>query len=357
MKPHSVVLVVVLLSALPSVAADETALERDRQERHQRQKDLEAMDLASVVRLFEADPADFQLQQAILQRGQAAAPLLIRIVESPGAKNAANAVLLLGEMRSEPAIAAIAAYAKAQGHKSEIAERALGRIGGPVAASYLLDALSQAPPNTQREIMLSLAAIGDNRAVEPMAVVLLDPNREVRTRRDAIQALERFSDPRGRAALEVAVEKDADWYVYYEAKCALGKIGATRPGISANESSNLLIKRMYRTPIPPDGIDGFLDRHRRQVAPSARVFFIEDYLPQEEIDRARDQLIEDARRGPAEPIVEVLMYRYLGNRKESKRKAEEFLREIGSAATPALLNGIKRGDSFLAADCRRCLSN
>ena len=116
------------------------------------------------------------------------------------------------------------------------------------------------------------------------------------------------------------------------------------------------MERTFARPLPPGGIQALLDRENRRTDPRQTVFSIEDYSPQEEIDQAREILLADARRN-AEPIVERLMYTYLGNRKMPKDAAIQFLREIGPSATPALLNGIKRGDQYLANDCRQCLTD
>jgi HEAT repeat protein len=296
-----------------------------------------------------------QVELTIRMRGKEVVPLLIESLSAGNPAIAHRAAVILGWLRDESAIPALAAYAKKDGYKSEAAIGSLGMIGGPLATDHLIEALAQAPAEN-RAILPALAAIGDNRSVEPIAAVLLDVGRDVPARCEAARALARFTDPRARAAVEKAIDRDPDWRVYFVAKEALAKIGTSRIGLEpATDYQKELIQKIHKTPTPPEGIERALEQIQRDPRPRAAIISAGNFLPQAEIDKAHRDLLAEARFGMAERIVEELMKGYLGNVKAPKEIAKRFIVEVGPAAIPALRNGLKRGDRYLAADCEACL--
>ena len=329
----------------------------------QRQQVLDAMDTAALVRKLGGPTTPHQVEQTLVSRGEAAIPHLVTALQSSDSTLSDRAASILGQLRAEAVVSALIEYSQAREYKSEAAARALGKIGGPVAASHLLEALAQPSSRSNRAILPALSAIGDNRMIEPVAAVLATHQQDVPAKRQAVEALSRFSDPRARRALERAVDEDPNWYVYFDAKRALLKVGSSRPPFTvATDYHRELITKSRKMPVPPEGVAAFFENRARENRArehhtNAQIVSADSFLPQAEIDKARQDLLGETRLGfgRADAIVEELMYRYMGNVKESKEFGIELIAQIGPAAIPALRNGVKRGDQYLARDCEACL--
>jgi HEAT repeat protein len=316
-----------------------------------------------------------QAYRELSAMGDRGIPLAIAGLESPSKEVRRNLALLLGDIRTDKAIAPLVKMAQSKDSSdSSSALNALGKIGGPEAAEAIIAAFPRLHPSGQADFCLVLSAIGDNRAIEPLIKVLTSRNSEnskqdgegisnVRARQASAEALGKFRDPRSRNALVIAIKDDPDWDVYHAARIALYQMDGEIYG-RYDELYASVALTVTKEPEPDGGAEEFI-RNWHKDNPNYKGSWggprLEDYASKVDIERARNAVVKtgmtwklDHRAGG---VVELLM-KYLCNRKitvDHKNNAKALLIRIGKPAIPALENGVKRGDMVLVQNCQQCI--
>ncbi|MGD1086529.1 MAG: HEAT repeat domain-containing protein [Verrucomicrobiota bacterium] len=339
-------------------------------------------DPEALVRGLEQTQTLSQAWKDLLNMGDRAVPALIAGLQSTNQEIRSYAASLLGEIKSEKEIAPLVKLSRSQDSSvSSQALVALGSIGGPQAAEAIIAAMDRGIHPASGSSSLLLAAIGDNRAVEPLAKLLASRDSgdfktggegmfKVWARREAAEALGRFRDPRARAALLDAIKNDPVWDVYHAAKQALYRMEGQPTYADDDTLSAKVALAVTKQPEPTNGAEAFVQSWRAAHADGPGVPMIawkgprvEDYAAEVDIERARNAVVEigkawdpeypDAR---ADGVVELLM-EYLRNGKfyVGPENAKMLLIRIGKPAIPALENGVKRGDEVMARNCEQCI--
>ncbi len=307
--------------------------------------------------------------------GPSAIPALVNALDHPEQDVRCAALWVLGNIGDASALPTLSRIALSNDPLNSAACQAVGRIGGPDAATCLLELLKRRPSaGIARSIVHDLGAIGDNRAVEPLIELLKErppgpvpPQvafNTVQTRKEAVWALRRFRDPRARAALKNAFAEDPDWGVYHAAHEALRRFdrpdGLDRFGVQLGDFDGQLddtvILAVEKKPEPPEGAEAYVQRHPPNPAAQWAGPWVEDYAPAAAIDKARAQLVKRARYDDCE-VVEKLMcfFCFMKSREDIPHQAQWLIVEIGPAAVPALKVGRERGDAEMRKRCEYCL--
>jgi hypothetical protein len=337
-------------------------------------------DPEALVRGLEQPQTRSQAWQDLLDMGDRAVPALTAGLQSTNQQIRYFAADLLVEMKTEKAIAPLVKLSQSKDNSvSSQALVALGSIGGPQAAEAILAAMDRATPLAVGRYSLLLAAIGDNRAVEPLTKLLASRDSgdfktsgegmfKVRARQEAAEALGRFRDPRARAALLDAIKDDPAWEVYHAARQALNRMdGQTTYPYNYDTLSAKVALAVTKQPEPTNGAEAFVQSWRaaHPGGPGLPMIAwsgpqVDDYASQTDIERARNTVVQIGKTGEydvgAGGVVELLM-EYLRNRKfyVGPENAEMLLIRIGKPAIPPLENGVKRGDSVMARNCQQCI--
>jgi hypothetical protein len=310
----------------------------------------------------------------LLAMGDRVIPLAIAGLESPNKDVRANLAFLLGDIKTDKAIAPLVKMAKSKEYSdSSSALNALGKIGGPEAAEAIIAALPGLHPTGQEYFSRVLGAIGDNRAIEPLTKLLISRDSEnskqggdgifkVRARQASAEALGKFRDPRARAALVKAIKDDPDWDVYHAAQLSLYRMNGEIYG-RYDELSATVALAVTKEPEPVNGAEEFI-RNWHKDHPNYKGSWIgprlEDYASKVDIEHARNAVVERGKTWDpdlqAGGVIELLM-EYLCNLKlyVGPENAKALLIRIGKSAIPALENGVKRGDMILVRNCQQCI--
>lgn len=335
----------------------------------------QAADPATLVQSLQIPATREQAHRDLLAMGDHATPAIVAGLSTTDAQARYDLIGLLGQIRSPQAIAPLVKIAQGNDRdEASAALRALGQIGGPEAAEAIIAALPQLHPTGQADYCRVLSAIGDNRAIEPLARLLA--NREPqsnmldgetlfrnRTRQAAAEALGYFRDPRARAALNDAIRSDPNWEVYHAARQALWRMDSAESYPDYERLRTLVDLAVSKHPEPPEGAEEYIRTWHKEhpnwqgawAGPS-----LQDYAAKADIERAREAVIESGRTSSSDlragGVVELLM-EYLCNRKLyiGPENAKALLIEIGKPAIPAFENGAKRGDRILSRNCRECI--
>ncbi len=318
-----------------------------------------------------ADPA--QVDNAISKLkalGPAAVPALVAALDRPDYASRNVAASILGEIGDPSAIPALGKIALSDDELSDIAQQCIAEIGGPDAATFLIAALKHHVTGDRcARIAGDLAAIGDNRAVEPLVQLLRGQLIGRRKRQDTYTELEKiwargaaaaalghFRDPRARAALKQAVAEDPDWDVYFAAREALRTMDRNRNDQTWRALIPLAVEKQ---PEPAKGAEAAVKQWQLDNAQTIHAWTgpsVQDYASPAEIARAQARLVNDAQFIPLE-VVEALMT-YLRNYKyvHGPAEAQALIVKIGAPAIPALQIGEQRGDIQLKQRSRECLA-
>lgn len=137
-----------------------------------------------------------------------------------------GAIIVLSKMGA----AAVSPLTKALHHTNPVVRAAvaetLGRIGDRRAANVLAAMLMDSQISVRSQAAISLGRMGDARAVDPLVEIIQNPNSELRTK--AIKALGQIGDVRAVEPLIDAVYGENDRWVRLFAIEALGQIGDLR---------------------------------------------------------------------------------------------------------------------------------
>jgi HEAT repeat protein len=312
--------------------------------------------------------------------GDSAVPALTAALQSTNRDILFRAADILGEIKSEKGIAPLVKLSQSKDDAvATHALDALGSIGGPQAAEAIIAALDRGMQLFAGRSSVLLAAIGDNRAIEPLTKLLASRDSgdfktggmgmfKVRAREETAKALGRFRDPRARVALLDAIKDDPAWDVYHAARQALDRMDA-QPTYPYNYDtlSAKVVLAVAKQPEPTNGAEAYVQSWRTVHAPAPGKPpipwggpTVEDFASKTDIERARNTVVEIGKTGEydvgAGGVVELLMD-YLRNAKLyfGPENAKMLLIRIGKPAIPALENGVKRGDSVMARNCQQCI--
>jgi HEAT repeat protein len=258
---------------------------------------------------------------------------------------------------------------------------AIGSIGGPMAASYLLEALPNLPIRAKIEVIDILGPIGDNRAV-PILCELLRSSVSISVRRHAAMALKYFRDPRSRSALmeiitsnfvipdKENITQSSAWDIYYESKMSLWHLSGQPemhdfrfPVIPTQ--SELIEILIEKSPEPEEGVEAWLrnfekrqSHHPLSMMPMEPTLF--SFVIPIQYKKAHDDLLSRAKHSEtAVLVVEELVNRYLRGTDSSKAPkgaaAIKMIVEIGDPAIPALENFIRHGSGGISSNAIECL--
>jgi HEAT repeat protein len=226
-----------------------------------------------IARLGSREPKDAGVEANLRHAGSRAVPGLIDALSSRDYLTRDRAAQALGMIGEGSAVPALVTMAEQKEDRYKLALDALGAIGGPDAAAYLLAALPKEPPQNQPDMIRDLGLIGDNRAVPSLCGVLKDSGN-TRLRRPAAEALGRFRDPRSRAALQHAVAHDSDWDVYRTAKKSLLRLASGKePADQHREFRRLVEIIVWKLPEAPEGAPEWLRRYQKAHPPSPKAPF------------------------------------------------------------------------------------
>jgi len=130
--------------------------------------------------------------------------------------------------------------------------------------------------HSSAELVAALGAMGDNRAVKPLARLLTttrpadaggDPDWQADSlRRTTAEALGNFRDPRARAALIRAIDYDPAWEVYHAARRALYRMDFGRFHPPADELAELVHFAVFKQPEPPEGAEAAVKKWQANEA-------------------------------------------------------------------------------------------
>jgi len=319
-----------------------------------------------IERLGSREPKDAGIEANLRLAGSRVVPGLIDALSSKDYLVRDRAAKTLGMIGDGFAVPALVKMAEQKADRYKSALDALGAIGGPDAAAYLLTALRKEPPQHHADMICDLGLIGDNRAVPALCDILKD-SANTRWRQPAAEALGRFRDPRSRAALENAVAHDPDWDVYRTAKQSLLRlVSGKEPAAQYREFRELVEIVVWKSPEPPEGAQEWLRRYHEAHPPSPRAPFVggptvHSFVIPAVYEAARKELLASAQHpSNAEIIVEFLL-EYMQNQQLQKDdpggKAMRLIVEIGQPARPALENAVRRGDAALKTHAARCLKD
>jgi HEAT repeat protein len=229
---------------------------------------------------------------------RAVEPLILLLAEGPSWGNRKETIIALGKIGDSRAVKPLVVALRNKAYRKEKME-ALDKLGAP-AVELLIALLKDEDPYVRWGTVISLAEIGDQRAVEPLIEALKDEELPVRyqvayaldkldwkpkdgreevlyligkwdwdgcrkigapavepliallndkvwyIRKEVIITLGKIADPHAAEPLIALLEKDGDWYLRYEAARALGKIGdrsVIEPLIAALKDENSLVRK------------------------------------------------------------------------------------------------------------------
>jgi HEAT repeat protein len=337
-------------------------------------------DIDAFVRKLDESIAGFPSEQK-LEQAKKSVPTLIEALSQDSTRW--TAINLLGRIGDPAAIPSLIKMTERKDAASA-ALRALAPIGGSEVVPVLLEGLTADLAQNeerqamflQRDLVESLGAIGDNRAVNPLIRILRTNKGPTYA---AARALGRFRDPRVRDCLRTAIAETPDWEVYRAARLSLERIAKQELFDMDNEKlRSLVILAVAKDPDPAEGAEEYVRRrweeyrkslekaeasqgkdgkygHLAQSGPET----LDEFAPQILIRRSGQLLVKRAMlpQGP-DPVVELLM-EYLVNGKinsDAVERAQQVIIRIGRPAVPALLIGLQRGDIVLKYNCAKCLA-
>jgi len=314
-----------------------------------------------IGRLGSKEPKDAGVEHELALLGARAVPALTAALSSKDGRVRARAARTLGMIGNASPVPALLDMVRRKQSRYTSALHALGKIGGPDAATHLLAALPREPLRTRADIVRYLGLIGDNRAVAPLCA-LLEKSTSIRLRRRAAEALGRFRDPRSRDALRKTVDNDTNWDVYRAAKKSLLRQATGRE--PALPHQGLIEIVILKRPEPPEGAEKWLRRYAKAhppspLAPRRMGPTVHSFVIPARYKSARKKLLSLARHHTdATRLVEAL----LGHMRHRQLKAEgpdgkamRLIIDIGKPAVPALENAVRRGDETLKTNATRCL--
>jgi len=168
---------------------------------------------------------------------------LIRALGHSRAATRKNAAVTLGQLRDARAVEPLVAVLK--DNSSRVWQEAIQALGqlGDAAVEPLIAALKDDDTNVRRGAAQALRKLGDARAVESLIAVLKDDDTNVQ--QEAIQALGQLGDARAVEPL-IAALKDDSWKVRLGAAEALAQLGdarAVEPLIAALKDDDTNVRR------------------------------------------------------------------------------------------------------------------
>lgn len=313
-----------------------------------------------IRRLGSKEPADVGMEHVLALAGTRAVPSLIDALSSKDSWTRARAAKTLGMIGDSAAVPSLISMARQKDERYEAALDALGQIGGPDAAEFLLVWLPKESLEVQARLVGYLGIMGDNRAV-PILCDVLAKSSSITVRCRTAEALGCFRDPRSRNALKRAVADDGNWDVYLTAKKAL--LRQLTGEVWTIPHANLIETIIEKEPEPAEGAEEWLRQYKKSHPPSPVAALtmaptIHRFVIPACYNAARKELLDIAKHPTeATELVEVLLG-YMRHRKIEGgvgQKAMDLIVEIGNPAVPALGNAVKRGDESLEANASACL--
>jgi len=290
--------------------------------------------------------AEYQLKKL----GRKVVPDLISALKHENQNIRYFSARLLGQIGDPRAIPALI-----EAHKDETiayeVTRALATIGGPKVVPTLLKGLKHENEWRRASAAKWLGAIGDSRAIKPL-MALLKEDKEWCVRAAAASALGSFRWPEVRSSLEQAKDDDPNWRVYRAARKALRKIKGDWLFRDRELKAywHLSVLRKYLE--PPEGREEFIRSHLAQPEPVAWSPTKEAFATQEEMERAKERLI-DMGEPAVERAIEALSSGHLTT--SAQERIQTVLIAIGKKAVPSLIIAAERGEPHMQARCAQVM--